>query len=178
MQGSVIPITLGKALICRNLHGLEGEGRYAGAESGAKNMIHPAVRDKESRGTARDRDEWKPVCRVGLMSSWSWGCTQGQVLPYFLLLALPWCLATLGRVLGREQQSPGDTGRERSKRDRTPGPEARKYRPASDTSKTPANGAQGSALWILLTLSAPITEGSAHYSEFSLLMSWSLIPMS
>lgn len=67
MQGSIISITFGKALICRNLHGLEGEGRYVGAESEAENVIHPAVRDKLSRGwrTARDRDEWRPVCRVG-----------------------------------------------------------------------------------------------------------------
>lgn len=103
-------------------------------ESGAETWTHPAARGKGSRGqgTARDHDEWRPV-EGGLRWDWRWGCEQGPVLSSFPILAQPWCLATPG--WGREggHQSPGDTGRERSKGHEGTGLEGWKPRPASGT---------------------------------------------
>lgn len=45
MQGSITPITSGEALICQNLHGLEGEGTYDATESGAENLTLSEVRN-------------------------------------------------------------------------------------------------------------------------------------
>lgn len=58
-----MPITLGEAVTCRDLHDLDGEGRYEEAESGAETLTHSAARGKESRGqgTAGDDDEWRSM---------------------------------------------------------------------------------------------------------------------